>query len=227
MGRDVERHAARDPVLHLHGADPRALGDGRGPARHDRSALRPDSRRSRLRGDLRRRVARGHDRCRRGQRDFDGTDIAADHASLRVRPTDRLGHHRGIGHARADHPAIPCAHHHGRPARPIGGRHVCGGLHPGHRAGGTLRGVHPHHVVRQAGMGSRPPRGGAHLPRAGWFVGNALVDRAHDHRRRFRRRVLVPLLQPAQARCRDRRADRALRERRGGRRLLRRRSSIA
>ena len=44
--------------------------------------------------------------------------------------------------------------------------------------------------------------------------GNALADRAHGHCRRRRRRVLVPLLQPVQARRRDRRADRDLRQRR-------------
>ena len=45
--------------------------------------------------------------------------------------------------------------------------------------------------------------------------------RPHAARRRRRRRVLVPLLQSLPARGYDRRAHRALRERRGGRRLLR------
>src|SRR3712207_7549484 len=47
-------------VLHLHGADPRALRHGGGPPRHDRPALRHPARRACLRGDLRRRRSEEH-----------------------------------------------------------------------------------------------------------------------------------------------------------------------
>jgi hypothetical protein len=39
--------------------------------------------------------------------------------------------HRRIRHAGADHPAVAGADRHGRPARPLGRRHVRGRLHPG------------------------------------------------------------------------------------------------
>ena len=40
------------------------------------------------------------------------------------------GRHRRLGHAGADHPAEPRADRDGRPARPLGRRHVPGRLHP-------------------------------------------------------------------------------------------------
>ena len=79
--------------------------------------------------DLRRRAARGDDRRRRRERHLDGPDLAADHAALRLRPPARDRRHRRIGHARADHPAVARADHHGRPARPLGRRHVRGRVH--------------------------------------------------------------------------------------------------
>ena len=158
-----QRHAARDPVLHVHGADPRAIGNGRGPARHDRPAVRPDARRPRLRGDLRRRAARRDHRRRRRVGDLDGPDLAADHAALRLRPAARLRRHRGVGHAGADHPAVAGADHHGRPARPVGRRHVRGRVHPGHRAGGPVRRVRPRLHDRQAAVGAGAAAGGAHV----------------------------------------------------------------
>ena len=47
--------------------------------------------------------------------------------------------HRGLGHPGADHPAVAGADHHGRPARPLGRRHVCGRVHPRAHAGRHLR----------------------------------------------------------------------------------------
>ena len=82
------------------------------------------TRRPRLRGDLRRRAAGGDHRRRRRIGDLDGPDLAADHAALRLRPARRLRRHRGVRHARADHPAVAGADRDGRPARPLGRRHV-------------------------------------------------------------------------------------------------------
>ena len=45
----------------------------------------------------------------------------------------RLGRDRGLGHAGPDHPAVAGADRHGRPARPLGRRHVRGRVHPGPR----------------------------------------------------------------------------------------------
>ena len=45
----------------------------------------------------------------------------------------RLRRDRGLGHAGADHPALAGADRHGRPARPLGRRHVRGRDHPGPR----------------------------------------------------------------------------------------------
>ncbi len=221
VGGDVERHAAGDSVLHLHGVDPRAFRHGRGPARHDRAAVRADSRRPRVCGDLRRRAAGGDDRCRGRERDLDGPHLAADHAPLRLRPADRLRHHRGVRHARADHPALARAHHHGRPARPVGRRHVRRRLHPGHRAGQPVRRLHRARLVRQAGMGAGPARGSADDSRARRLGGNALAGRAVRTGHDDRRRLLVPVLQPVQARSGDGRAHRPLRECRGRRGVLR------
>ena len=130
----AERHAAGDPVLHLHGPDPRALGHGRGPARHHRPAVRADPRRPGLRGDPRRRDARRDHRRGRRVGDLDGPDLAADHAALRLRPAPRHRRDRRLGHAGADHPAVAGADRAGRPARPQRRRHVQGRVHPRLRA---------------------------------------------------------------------------------------------
>ena len=55
----------------------------------------------------------------------------------------RLGRHRRLGHAGADHPAVAGADRHGRPARPLGRRHVRGRVHPRPRAGRPLRALRP------------------------------------------------------------------------------------
>ena len=41
----------------------------------------------------------------------------------------RVRRHRRLGHAGADHPAVAGADRHGRPARPLGRRHVRGRVH--------------------------------------------------------------------------------------------------
>ena len=208
LGRDVQRHAARRAVLHVHGADPRAQRHGRGPARHDRPVVRADSRRTRLRGDLRRRSAR-RDHGRRGRvGDLDGPHLAADHAALRLRPTARVGRDRGIGNACADHPAVARADHHGRPARQVGGRHVRGRVHPRPHARGAVRHLCDRRIGAEAGLGAGTAGRGADDARAGRLVGQPLAAGADGHRRGNRRGMVVHLLRPLQPGHRDRRAHR-------------------
>ena len=52
-----------------------------------------------------------------------------------------IGRDRRVRHAGADHPAFAGADHHGRPARPLGRRHVRRRLHPGHRAARAVCGL--------------------------------------------------------------------------------------
>ena len=134
LRRDEQRHAAGDPVLHLHGTGARTIRHGGGPARHHRAIVRHHARRPRLRGGVRRRAARRHHRRGRGVGDFDGPDLAADHAALRLRPARRLRRHRRLRHAGADHSAVAGADRDGRPARQVGRRHVRRRLHSRHRA---------------------------------------------------------------------------------------------
>ena len=87
----LQRPAARDPVLHLHGRDPRALRPCRGPARFDRPAVRPGARRPVLCGDLRRRHPRRHHRHGRRLGHRHGRHLAAadDRATAIRRATPR------------------------------------------------------------------------------------------------------------------------------------------
>ena len=115
------RHADRDPALHLHGDHAAAIEDRRRPADDDGAALRARSGRARDLGRGRRRAARGNDGDRRRHGGGDGPHLAAgDAAQFLFRPA-RDRHHRGLGDARADHPAVGRPHHPCRPAR-LGGR---------------------------------------------------------------------------------------------------------
>ena len=153
--RDVERHAARGPVLHVHGTDPRAFGHGRRLAGHDRPVVRPAARRARVRGRFRRRAA-GCDDGRRGrERHLDGADFAAHHAALRIRPPACDRRHRSIRHARPDHPAVARADHHGRPARPLGRRYVRRRVHSRHHARRPVCALCARHDDLQAATGRR------------------------------------------------------------------------
>ena len=120
----AERHAARDPVFHADGADPRTQRHGRGLARDDRPAVRLAARRARVGRRVRRRAACSHHRRGRSFGDLDGPDLAADHDALRLRPAACDRRDRRQRHARADHPAVARADHPGRPARPQRRRHV-------------------------------------------------------------------------------------------------------
>ena len=192
LRRHEQRHAARDPVLHLHGTDPRTLRHGGGPARHHRAVVRHDPRRPRLCGDLRRRAAGGDHRRGRRLGHLDGADLAADHAALRLRPARRLRRDRGLRNAGADHPALAGADRDGRPARPLGRRHVRGRVSPRPHAGGPLcRLCGPGHpAVPQAAPGLpveaieyREDDGGRGLVSLGvLFVASSVVGGACDAR---------------------------------------------
>ena len=166
LGRDVERHAAGRAVFHLHGPDPGTKRHGRGSARHHRPGVRTGARRARLRRHLRRRAARGDHRRRRGIGHFDGPDLAAHHAALRLRPPLRQRRHRRVRHPGADHSAVAGADHHGRPARQVGRRHVRRRVHSRHHAGMPVRGLCVWRLHGEAGLGAGAAAGSAHLARA-------------------------------------------------------------
>ena len=184
-----ERHAAGDPVLHLHGHHPRTLRHGRGPARDRRPGLRPGARRPGDRGDPGRRAAgRDHRRRRRGG-DLDGPDLAADHAAQRLQPHHRHRHHHRLGHAGAGDPAVAGADRAGRPARPLGRRHVRRRADPGPAAGRPVHPVRRRRGPRAAEVGAAAAARGAHLPRSQWRQRPRLAGRAAGHLRRRRLRL--------------------------------------
>ena len=122
----VERPVAGDPVLHLHGRDPRALRPRRGSARRHGTALRPASRRARLRRHPRRRGSRRDHRHGRRLGDRDGRDLAPDHDALRLRHEARHRRDRGLGDDHPAHPAVARAGRARRSARQVRRRHVQG-----------------------------------------------------------------------------------------------------
>ena len=128
--RAVQRTVAGDPLLHLHGRDPRALRPGRGHAGFDGPAVRPDPRRPRLFGDPGRLHPRRHHRHGGGAGDRHGADLDAGDDPLRLqhplhhRRAGGLGHHHPIG------AAVAGADRAGRPARQVGRRHVSRRLGP-------------------------------------------------------------------------------------------------
>ena len=121
----LERPAARDPVLHLHGRDPGALRARRGPARFDRAIVRSGARRHVLCGDLRRRDPRRDHRHGRGLGDRHGRDLDDADDPLRLLDAPHDGRDRGLRHHHAAHPAVARARRARRRARPLGRRHVC------------------------------------------------------------------------------------------------------
>ena len=152
----LQRPAAGDSVLHLHGRDPRALRPGRRPARRHRPAVRQGPRRPRLCRDPRRRRARRHHRHGRGLGHRHGRDLAADHDALRLRHEARHRRHRRVRHDHAVDPAVAGADRAGRPARPLGRRHVSRRDRSLDPAG---RDLHPLHrrAVDPAARTSMPP----------------------------------------------------------------------
>ena len=119
-----ERLAAGDPVLHLHGRDPRTLRPRRRSARRLRPAVRRPSRRPLLCGHPRRRDPRRDHRHGRGVGDRHGPDLAAGDDALRLQRAPRDRRHRRVGHHHAAHSAVAGADRARRPARQIAGRHV-------------------------------------------------------------------------------------------------------
>ena len=183
LRRDEQRHAARDPVLYVHGIGAGAVRHGRGPARHHRAVVRHHPRRPRLRRRVRRRPARGDDRRRRRFRDLDGPDLAADHAALWLRPPDGDRHHRGLRHVGANHSAFAGSDRDGRPARQVGRRHVRRRLHPGHRARGPVCRICLSRDIDLPEGGSGAAGGGHWLPRKGRQPRPAFARRAHAGQR--------------------------------------------
>ena len=124
LGR-ARRAAAGDPVLHLHGRDPRTQRARRGPAGFDRAVVRAGARRPVLCGDLRRRDPRRHHRHGGGVGDRHGGDRAAADDALRLFDAPRHRRDRRIRHHHPAHSAVAGADRARRPARPVGRRHVC------------------------------------------------------------------------------------------------------
>ena len=155
-------HAAGDPLLRLHGADPRTLRHGRGPARHHRPAVRLLARRPRLRGDPGRRPARRHHRRGRRHRHRHGPDLAAGDAALRLRQAAGVRRHRRLRHAGADRAAVPGADRAGRPARRLGRRHVQGCLAARPGVGRAVSAL----CTRRDAVQARTPRPPCRRPRA-------------------------------------------------------------
>jgi hypothetical protein len=76
-----------------------------------------------------------------------------------------------LRHARADHPAVARADHHGRPARQVGRRHVRGRVHPRPDAGGALRRVRDRNLDNQTRLVAGASDGSADAARARRYVG--------------------------------------------------------
>ena len=163
----LERPAAGDPVLHLHGRDPRALRPCRGPARFDRAIVRPGARRHVLCGDFRRRHPRRDHRHGRGLGDRDGRHLDDAHDQIRLFDAPHDGRDRGVRHHHAAHSALARAGRARRRARPLGRRHVCRRDRPEpdpDRAVLRLGRDRQHHLAeRRAGAAA----GGAHAARLG------------------------------------------------------------
>ncbi len=139
----------------------------RGHARLHGPALRPRARRPGLLGHHRGLHPGRHHRHRGRPGDRHGDDLAArddalqlQHA-LRHRRAGRLGHHHP---ARA---ALAGADRHGRPARPLGGRHVQGRVGSRHPAGADLRDLHLPAGPHPPRIRARPAQIGAHAARLG------------------------------------------------------------
>ncbi len=85
---------------------------------------------------------------------------------------------RRVRHARADHPAVARAHHHGGPIGEIRRRHVCGRVHPRLRADRPLRLLHVGRLRVQEGMGAGVAGGSADAEGTGRIEREPVADRA-------------------------------------------------
>ena len=155
-------------------------------ARNRGAGVRPVARRAGRCGDPGRCAAgRDHRRRRRGG-DLDGPDLAAHHAALRLQPHHRDRHHHRIGHAGAGDPAVAGADRAGRPAGPLGRRHVRRRTDPGPDAGRQLPRLRPARVLVQAEVDAAAAARGAHLPRVQRRQRPRLAAGAAGHLRRCR-----------------------------------------
>ena len=163
----------------------RTIRHGGGPARHDRAIVRHGARRACLCGRLRRRATRGDHGRGGGFGHLHGPDLTADHVALRIRPARGHRHHRRRRHVGADHPALHRAHRDGRPARPLGRRHVRGRVHSRAGAVGDLRRLYfPRHADVPKGDPRPAPRSGG-LSRRQRQSRPRLARRPHAGERRF------------------------------------------
>ena len=161
----VERAAAGDPLLHADGGGAREVRPGRGHARLDGPAVRPGARRARLLGDHRRLHPRRHHRHGGGPGDRDGDDRAAGDDALPLRHALRLRRARRLGHHHPAGAALAGAGGAGRPARPLGRRHVQGRLGTVDPAGAAVRHLHLRAVAAAASPRARRAARGAHASR--------------------------------------------------------------
>ena len=135
-------------------------------------------RRPRLFGDHRRLHPRRDHRHGRGAGDRDGADLPAGDDALQVQHALRDRRAGGLGHHHAARAAVAGADRAGRPARPLGGRHVPRRLGPVAAADRVVRGLH---VLRQRlQAGCLPPvprtlRGWALLMKCAWGIIPAAV----------------------------------------------------
>ena len=137
-----QRAAARHPVLHLHGRHPGEMRAGRGHAGIDGPAVRPGARRARLLDHHRRLHPGRHHRHGGGAGHRHGADHAADHDALQVRHALRHRRAGGLGHHHPAGAAVAGADRAGRPARPLGRRHVSRRLGPLAAADRPVRRLH-------------------------------------------------------------------------------------
>ena len=127
----------------------------------------PVPRRAGLRGDRGRRDPRRHHRHRRRLGHRHGPDRAAGDDALRLRHEVRHRRDRVLRHHHAADPAVAGADRAGRPARPLGRRHVRRRLGPQPDPGPALLPVRVHRQHREAGVGAGHPARRAARCRAG------------------------------------------------------------
>ncbi len=102
---DVELHAPRGALLHLHGHRAGEEQAGRAAPRDHRSPLRSIPGRIGRRRRHRRSAPGSRDRRGRGERDGDGADFSAGHAPQRLQQGAQPRRDLGVRHPRPDHSA--------------------------------------------------------------------------------------------------------------------------
>ena len=162
FGDRLQRPAAGDSVLHVHGRDSGALRARRGSARLDRPVVRSSAWRLVLRGDFRRRHPRRDHRHGRRLGHRHGRDLDAADDQIRLLDASHHGRHRRVGHDHSAHTALARADRARRPARPLGRRHVCGRHRAEHHSGRAVLHLGVHRQRRVAQGRARAAARGAH-----------------------------------------------------------------